>query len=129
MFEASFNAALRDYQNLLSTLGESNLTVPNLNLDTGEGTLPGRYFMADDAYAHLLVQLISNRSGPISPLLRADILAHFAGISSWGPRRRDRLDKTRVDWARVPQALDALRVLPQLSDVAVRFGNRLARAY
>ncbi len=128
MFEASFNAALQHYRNLLSALGESRLKLPNLNLDTGEDTSPGRYFMADDAYARLLVQLASNRSEPISPFLREDILEHFAGMSSWGPHRRDKLDKTRVDWAQVHQALDTLKDLSQQYGATTRSDNRLLRA-
>ncbi len=113
IFEASFTTALREYRNQLSALGEGHLKLSNLNLDTGEVTPPGRYFMADDAYARLLLQLTSNGSEAISPQLRVDILAHFAGMSCWGPGKRDKLDKTRVDWTRVPQALDTLRALSQ----------------
>jgi hypothetical protein len=109
MFEASFNAALQEYRDLLTSLGNSKLKLPNLNLDTGGITPLGKYSMADNAYARLLVELASSRFEPIPQPLRADILAHFAGVSAPIPRTRDKLDKTKVDWARIPQALDTLR--------------------
>ncbi len=111
MFEASFNAALQDYRNLLGGLREGRLKLPNLNLDTGETSVPGRYFMSDDAYARLLAQLASNNHAPISPALRADVLAYFSHVTFHGRIREDKLDRTRVDLSRIPQELNALSAL------------------
>jgi hypothetical protein len=111
MFEASFNAALQDYQNLLRSLRERKLDLPNINLDTGGIIAPGKYFMSDGAYARLLGQLTSKRDDPISPVLRADILAYFAGTWFQSRIRRDELDKTKVDWSRIPEQLKMLRNL------------------
>ena len=112
MFEASFNAALQDYRNLLRSLHEGKLALPNINLDTGGITAPGQYFMSDGAYARLLGQLTSKRAEQISPVLRADILSYFAGAWFQGPIRQDKLDKTKADWSRIHQQIHMLEIQP-----------------
>ena len=112
MFEASFNAALQDYQALLRNLREGKLDLPNINLDTGGHTVPGGYFMADGAYARLLVQLASNGFDHVSPELRAHILAHFSSATFRGRIRPDKLDQTKVDLSRISQELEKLRTPP-----------------
>jgi hypothetical protein len=108
MFEASFNAALQDYQNLLRGVREGKLNLPNINLDTGTITGPGRYFMSDGAYARLLGQLTSDNADAISPVVRADILAYFRGEWFRDPVRQDRLDKAKVDWSKIPKQIQML---------------------
>lgn len=112
MFQASFNAALQHYQDLLRSLREGKVSLPNRNLDTGGVTARGTYFMSDGAYARLLDQLVLQEFEQISPELRTDILAHFADAPSKSPIKRDRLDKTKVDWSRIPQQLQMLRDHP-----------------
>ncbi len=112
MFEASFNAALQEYQRYLRSEKEGTLSLPNRNLDTGGVAAPGTYFMQEGAYALLLNQLFSQKFDQVSPLLRADILAHFNGLSNLSGIRRDKLDKTKVDWSNVTQQLQALRDSP-----------------
>jgi len=112
MFEASFNAALQEYQSSLRSLKEGKLNLPNQNLDTGGFASPGTYFMQEGAYARLLNQLSSHKFGQVSASLRVDILTHFEGLSSVSGIRRDRLDKTKVDWSLVSQQLQDLRGSP-----------------
>ncbi len=112
MFEASFNAALQDYRNLLRSVSEGKLNLPDINLDTGGITPPGNYFMSDGAYARLLSRLVSTQADQISPELRADILTYFEGTWFQSPIRRDKLDKTKVNWSRIPQELQVLKNRP-----------------
>ncbi len=109
MFESGFNAALEDYRRLLQSLRTGNFTLPNRNLDTGEATAPGTYFMLDGAYARLLHQLASRQFLEVSPELRADLIAHCSDISTLSRIKRDKLDQTKVEWSRVPPELQALR--------------------
>ncbi len=108
MFEASFNAAVEDYQRLLRDLRRGELNLPNKNLDTGGATAPGTYFMLDGAYAHLLHHLVSQQFRGISPQLRAELLAHFAGLTHLSRIKRDKLDRAKVDWSQVPQEVQML---------------------
>ncbi len=124
MFEASFNSALQDYRSLLSNLGKDKLRVTNLNLDTGAITPAGRYSMADTAYARLAIQLASRSAEPISGPLRSDILEHFNETTSRAPQRRDKLDRTKIDWKRIPQALEALKSVRNLGPVKPVGGAR-----
>ncbi len=112
MFEASFNAALQDYRSLLQSVREGKLSLPDINLDTGGITAPGKYFMSDGAYGRLLSRLTSTRADPISPELRADILRYFEGAWFKSPVKRDTLDKSRVRWERIPQELQLLKDHP-----------------
>lgn len=109
MFEASFNSALENYQHSLGSLRERKLVLPNTNLDTGGSTAPGTYFMLDGAYARLLHQLTSQKDRTISPELQKAILAHFTGLTRLSNNKHDKMDRTKLDWARVPQDLLALK--------------------
>ena len=54
MFEASFNATLDRYRKLLGQVGAGQPDVPNYNFDTGEATVPGKYWLSDETHANLL---------------------------------------------------------------------------
>lgn len=110
MFMASFNAALDDYRHLLDEAGAGHLNLPNRNFDTGSTIQPGTYFMQDDAYGRLLGVLDREQFKQISPDLRSDILAYFGGLRLPGHFKKDKMEKTRVDWAKVPKEVEELKV-------------------
>jgi hypothetical protein len=112
MFMASFNAALDDYRHLLADVGAGHLDLPNLNFDTGSMIQPGTYFMQDEAYARLLSSLEREQFKQISPELRSNILAFFGGLGLPAHIKRDKMEKTRVDWKTVPQEVEELKSLP-----------------
>lgn len=109
MFMASFNAALDDYRHLLDEAGAGHLVLPNRNFDTGSTIQPGTYFMQDDAYGRLLGVLEQEQFKQISPELRSDILAYFRDLRLPGHFKRDKMEKSRVDWARVPKEFEELK--------------------
>lgn len=109
MFMASFNTALDEYKHLLADLGAGHLNLPNLNLDTGSKIQPGTYFMQDEAYARLLSNLEREQFKQISPELRSDILNYFRGFNLPAHMKRDKREKTRVDWKKVPQEVEELK--------------------
>jgi hypothetical protein len=78
MFEASFNATMDRYRDLLKEEGEARLKLPNNNFDVGGFTGPGEYFMNDDAHAELLDKLAAQDFADMSPDLRAELLDFFA---------------------------------------------------
>jgi hypothetical protein len=112
MFMASFNAALDDYRHLLADVGAGHLDLPNLNLDTGSKIQAWTYFMQDDAYARLLSNLDREQFKQISLELRSDILTYFRGLGLPAQIKRDKMEKTRVDWKKVPQEVEELKSLP-----------------
>jgi len=78
MFEASFNATLDRYRELLRDLREERLDLPNNNFDVGENTGPGKYRLNDEAHAELLDKLTGNKFANTSPELKTELLHFFS---------------------------------------------------
>ena len=78
MFEASFNATLSRYRELLVDVREGKLDLPNNNFDVGENTGPGKYRLNDEAHAELLDKLAENKFANTTPELKAELLHFFA---------------------------------------------------
>jgi hypothetical protein len=118
MFMASFNAALDDYKRLLAEAGSGHLDLPNRNFDTGSPIQPGTYFMQDDAYARLLTNLEQDQFKQISPELQSNILVYFRGLRLPGHFKRDKMEKTRVDWNKIVQDIEELKAFQPNSNLA-----------
>jgi hypothetical protein len=118
MFMASFNAALDDYRHLLADVGAGHFDLPNLNLDTGSKIQLWTYFMQDEAYARLLSNLDREQFKRISPALRSDILTYFRALGLPVHINRDKMEKTRLDWKKVPQEIEELKSLSSDSKLA-----------
>jgi hypothetical protein len=78
MFEASFNATLDRYRELLRNLRDGRLDLPNNNFDVGESTGPGKYRLNDEAHAELLDKLAENKFVSTTPELKGELLHFFA---------------------------------------------------
>ena len=103
IFMASFNASIDRYRELLTELKAERLQLPNQNFDTGEPTAPGKYKLADVAYAKLLDKL-ADHYAEVSPELRGDILAFYSDLNA--PISTKASDK---EWAKVLKELDELK--------------------
>ena len=103
MYMASVNATIDAYRKLLVEQGAGRLKLPAVNLDVGTFTPPGKYTLADAAYAELLNKT-EGHYPELSPALRSDILAFYADLN--GPNSTKANDK---NWARVLKELDELR--------------------
>jgi Zinc dependent phospholipase C len=104
MFEASFNATMDRYRNLLKEEGEGRLKLPNDNFDVGEFTGPGKYRMNDDAHAVLLDKLAAQKFADMTPELRAELLDFFADPNA--PYATKRKPK---EWSKVQAELQELK--------------------
>jgi Zinc dependent phospholipase C len=78
MFEASFNATLDRYRELLTELREDRLDLPNDNFDVGESTGPGKYRLNDEAHAQLLDKLAENKFANATLEVKTELLHFFA---------------------------------------------------
>ena len=78
MFEASFNATLDRYRELLSEVREGRLDLPNNNFDIGEKTGPGKYRLNDEAHAELLDKLAETKFAGATSEVKAELLRFFA---------------------------------------------------
>ncbi len=127
MFMASFNAALADYKRLLAEVGAGHLDLPNLNFDTGSKIQPWTYYMQDESYARLLSNLGREQFQQISPELRSDILAYFGGLGPPAHIKKDKMEKTRVQWQRVSQEIEELKSLPSNSKLTERRDSHVTK--
>ncbi|MEO7650592.1 MAG: zinc dependent phospholipase C family protein [Bryobacteraceae bacterium] len=101
LFMTSVNQTLTHYRQLLAAQGQGKLTLVNENFDTGEPVKPGKYRLADDAYAKLVDKL---NGKPIDPEVRADILAFYSDLNAPLATKRD-----QKSWKKLLRELDALK--------------------
>ncbi len=104
MFEASFNATLDRYRQLLNQVGTGQLNLPNDNFDTGEVTGPGKYQLNDETHAKLLDRLAQDNFSGASPQVRAELLEFFG--HSDAPYAIKRKPK---EWAKVQAEVEQLK--------------------
>ena len=104
MFEASFNATLDRYRQLLSQVDTGQLDLPNANFDIGEITGPGKYRLNDETHAKLLDALAKQNFSGASPEVRAELLEFFGHPDA--PYATKRKPK---EWAKVQAELEQLK--------------------
>jgi hypothetical protein len=107
MFEASFNATMDRYRQLLRQVDEGRLNLPNYNFDVGVATPPGEYRMNDDTHAELLDKLAEQKFAGASPAVRAELLQFYANPN--GPNATKRKPKL---WSKVVAELQQLKNSP-----------------
>lgn len=78
LFEASFNASLTQYRNLLTAEEQGHLELPNTNFDVGSESMRGVYELNDSAHVKLLHQLAGRSFQGASPELRTELLTFFS---------------------------------------------------
>jgi hypothetical protein len=101
LFMSSVNATLDQYRLLLAAQGRGSVKLLNENFDTGEPVKPGRYRLADDAYAKLLDKLADK---PVPVELRDNILAFYSDLNA--PFATKQNEKA---WKKLLAELDALK--------------------
>ena len=103
LFMASFNTTLDRYRELLAAERVDRLKLPNENFDVGAPTSPGKYRLADRAYARLLDKL-DGHYADIPQELRLDILHFYGDLSAPITTKAD-----EKEWAKVIRHLDQLK--------------------
>ncbi len=104
MFEASFNATLDRYRELLTEVREGRLDLPNNNFDLGENSGPGKYRLNDEAHAELLDRLTESKFAGATHEVKAELLQFFAEPDA--PYATKRNAKA---WAKVQTQLQQLK--------------------
>jgi hypothetical protein len=107
LFEASFNAAMDRYRQLLSEVAAGQPKLPDDNFDTGDITGPGKYQLNDKAQARLLDELAKQNFMGASPELRAELLDYFGH-----PDAPNSIKRKPKDWAKVQTELEQLKNAP-----------------
>src|SRR3984893_876412 len=104
MFEASFNATLDRYLQLLSQVGTGKPDLPNDNFDTGEITGPGKYRLNDETHTKLLDALAKHNFRGASPEVRSELLEFFGH-----PDAPYSIKRKPKEWAKVQSQLEQLK--------------------
>ncbi|MCJ8164707.1 zinc dependent phospholipase C family protein [Pontibacter sp. E15-1] len=76
-FLESFNMTVDNYSAMLKQMRRQDLTLKNLQLDTGLPTAPGEYTLTDETYAELLKKLAKSDFKLLTPELQTDILRFY----------------------------------------------------
>jgi hypothetical protein len=85
MFEDSFDAAVvRDRQEFAG-IKAGDVKMSNRDLDTGKLASAGEYHLTDTTYDKLLVKLAAKQFEGVTPDLRENILAFYAGMKTADP--------------------------------------------
>src|SRR6266550_1380056 len=120
MFEASFNATLDRYRELLTEVREGRLDLPNNNFDTGEKTGPGKYRLNDEAHAELLDKLAESKFAGATSEVKAELVRFFAEPDAPYATKRNAKAWTKVQTQL--QELKSAQVLQLRLDFCPRFG-------
>ena len=77
LFLDSFVSTRERFRRALESLRRGQLTLPNLNLDTGRSTARGEYTLADETYDDLLDKLADRDFANVSAALRANLVTFY----------------------------------------------------
>jgi len=106
LYFKSMDNVVTNYHRLVKQVSDGDFDIPNRNLDTGDPTRAGKYFMADEAYDDLVRRLAKNHFKDATPELRASLLTYFNSGSS-----RDKLGWHK--WRETRKAIAKLKKLKE----------------
>ena len=107
LFIASVNNAMDHFRTRLAQVAaapSAGLTLPNRDLDTGEGVRPGSYILTDKTYEKLLAKITAQPGMKVPPGLRENILLYYSD-----PNAPIHTKKNKKAWKRVLAELENLR--------------------
>lgn len=110
LYFQSVNKTFDYYTDLATQLRAKKLMLAEMDLDTGKRTQPGEYWLCDNAYADLLDQLVKKDPANISPDIRQNLLAFYAGDRVENSPGGRKMDAKRA--ARLQADLEKLKATP-----------------
>ncbi len=113
LYFKSINLTVDHYRAFLEEVRSNALVLPNSDLDSGNPTKAAEYSLTDDTYAELLSQLSSQKLGPMSPELRANILDFYSDLSVPIETKKD-----PIRWQAVLTELDQLKAVAEVTTAA-----------
>ena len=106
MYLKSLDATVAHFKKDLAQINQRELHFKNVNFDTGESTIAGRYKLTDDSYAYLLGKLDDRHFDFITAELRENILAFYGDLKAPIKTRSN-----QQEWTRLRQRLQQLNQL------------------
>jgi hypothetical protein len=107
LYIKSINTTVDQYRALLEDVRADSLSLPNIDLDSGNPTKAAEYSLTDDTYATLLAQLSKRNFDMTSPELRDNILGFYSDLSATIDTKKD-----PHRWQDVLTALEQLKSVP-----------------
>jgi hypothetical protein len=105
MYLKSLDATLATYQKTLSGLEQGkNVSLPDVNFDTGQPSEAAQYKLTDDSYAYLMGKLADRQFDMLTADLRDDIQAFYSN-----PQASFATKRHKNDWAKLQEQLQQLR--------------------
>lgn len=117
MYIKSVDVTVEDYRELLQATKVEDLRLSNKDCDTGRETQAGEYRLTDDAYARLLHQLAQKNFTPLSPDLKANILAFYDNPGAPLATKRN-----KKAWQRTQDELAKLKDAPAVPSQEIKTG-------
>ena len=78
LYFKSVNKTYDYYMQMAQQIRSNNLTLSEMDLDTGAPTQPGEYVLCDETYVDLVDRLAQQDTNNIDPALRQNVLAFFS---------------------------------------------------
>jgi hypothetical protein len=82
LYFKSINSTVDSYRGFLKEVGTNTLTLPNLDLDSGNKIVSAEYSLSDETYAKLLNRISDHKFELTTAALRDDILHFYADRSA-----------------------------------------------
>jgi hypothetical protein len=108
LFIQSFDTVLINCSTSMKLLSSGQISLTNIDFDTGNPTVPGEYKLADINYGTLLIKLYDKNFNDVNPLLRLNIM-QFYSQATVKPHTR----KERKNWEKIYIAIADLKELKQ----------------
>lgn len=103
LYLKSLDATVTHFKKDLGQINQHELHLQNVNFDTGDSTIAGRYKLTDDTYAYLLDKLDGRHFDIVTPELRANILAFYGNLTAPINTRSN-----KQEWTKLQQRLQQL---------------------
>lgn len=104
IFIQSFDTVLVNCSTSMKILASRNITLANIDFDTGNTTAPGEYKLADLNYGILIVELNNKNFNDVNPALRLNIMQFYNHPVTKTPNRKE-----RKEWKKINLALAELK--------------------
>jgi len=110
MYVKGIESAVTTYRKMVHGAADQELTLPDMDLDTGKPTTPGEYKLADATYARLLRELSLTNYSTAPPDLRANLLSFYGDGNTPVTTK-----SSKCEWKEVVRDLDILKKQPTLT--------------
>jgi len=104
LYVQSINKTVDLYKKNLRQVRSGDLTLNNLDLDSGKPATASEYTLADETYVDLMKHLSNDKFESVTPELRKNLLNYFA---NYKPPLKTRKDRSR--WSKLQESLMALK--------------------